>query len=594
MLLLCPKASQEDSSLRTTMSFLFRRRKNSEFSDYDGSRPATPSKKKLSQASIHFLRKVRSIRGVVEAYATDKKTTFIKLENQRVICLKGHNPDPLYECLKEMYRAQENEQYLNYLQGSRSSGASSSERSRFTYTIPEYDHGVSCSDNIKEYVFKRKFKGKRPLGSVSSKSSLISGSQSSLEGATLSRKTGAGFISGYTPGRINGRRELRGSVADANDSYDAALLQIDEYMRDSFNIDFVNLFPHSSGLRKSSWGDYSDNEDNYSPHQTLKQYEHLPYKHFPPLTSYSDESCDDNTVNLKETDGYHPSSAANYESSGRKGSVESKKVFNSPQNTTASLSTAPTEQRRHTICNPQKTKCTQKFIKVYRPGHTRPIFITGATTLGGLPEPSTKKQDRLSERLKHKPTITRGNESIRLDARQDENIVASCPIFCEAEEAEERMATGYGQAVSHSESCLTGRRLYAERTPNSELTEYVKDAHIENAKPSMVSNTQDSTPHPLEGTSQDANDLVRTLFDNLSIGAPELSAVQNKVSIPGDTTSIRQPICISTINYSNPEEDDTTGINSAAIQTSQQSYECDVNYDGCQSVSWNSDDRKTV
>ncbi|GFS06511.1 hypothetical protein ElyMa_006545700 [Elysia marginata] len=534
------------------MSFLFRR--DGSWFQKNESKSSVGSKNKVPQARIHFLRKIRSIQGVTEAYASDKRTTFVKLENQRIICLKGYNANPLYDSLREMYRAQDNEQFLSYLQGSKSSGAtSSSDKQRKRYRAPAYEFGVSCSDNVRDYVLKKKFPGRATPRSTSSGTSLMSGSQSSLDGPNLKTPPQGGSSSGYvsekpalrrgstvesdpTPMAVKvpllwkALRELKGTEYNDDKYRRAALRQIDEYMKNSLNMDFVQLFTDS--LAMTSSGVYDDeDEDIYNSgtlHHHLKQYENLPYKdHFPPLTTFSDESDDDeqndqtvehqnkNEQRLSTEPVLQPFAG---QTSQRRNSDQTDKILGALRKM---QTTSPgSQQRRNTIDSPQKKPKKLRFIKVYRPGHSRPIFISGATTLGGLPEPSDSTEKRLSDNLKHKP-ISATNLALR--EAKTETLASSCPLFCEAEESEAQLAAGYGQTSSLSESYIYGIRY---KWDDSDSTQEFVQKNLQSSRTGAqlpkvgvrAPKSEYDTSFAMEKSLQEANDLVRTLFDNLSIG----------------------------------------------------------------------------
>ena len=536
----------------------------------------------------------------------------MKLENQRIVCLKGYNADPLYDCLMEMYRAQENEQFLKYLQGSRSSGTSSSDRARTTYTIPDYDVGVSCSDNVRDYVLKKKFPGKVFPRSTSSKTSLISGSQSSLEGTNV-KDPQEGMPSGYASEKLNkikddarnvtfgfsqkvpmlqkALRELKGSQYNDDKYRKAALRQIDEYMRSSFNMDFVNLFdPSALHSLDANEDDDEDASTLGGSHQVLKQYENLPYKqHFPPLTAYSDESGDEKTTEEPKTpqkkiqsvsDMPVPPSARR--SSLRRNSDEAGETRSSSRELQSSLLSEPL-QRRHSIGNPQKKKTKQRFIKVYQPGQSRPIFISGANTLGGLPEPTQTSEKRLSDRLKHVSP-----RNISQKQRETKPASNSCPLINEAGEKESRLAAGYDQATSLSETHLHRRRFKWDDSERAYASFQEKLRIIAAAKAAAAANeSQYETSIAMEKSLQEANDLVRTLFDNLSIGAPApviTVASSNCQENPGFSSAVQSTIS-STLNtttttvsqYSHPHEQNSTSES-----------------DSMPSASSHSDERKTV
>ena len=514
-----------------------------------------------------YKQKIKSIQGVMEAYASDKKTTFVKLENQRIICLKGYNANPLYDCLREMYRAQENETFLKYLQGSRSS-VSSTERPKPTYSIPAYDFGVCCSENVREYVLKKKFPNRPNPGTTSSKTSLVSGSQSSLDQAYVKLSPHGGISSGNVPEKSNRRgnngksdpipasqkvplihkalRELKGTELNDNKYHRATMQQIDEYMRNSFNTDFVNVFTDTQAMHASPDAYDDEDEDIYShraSHQTLKQYENLPYKeHFPPLTAYTDESGDEHRGRRLGSAEARRSQLARQVRPAS--ATQERDRSNSDQRDRNSGASRKQEtllhpeslQRRHSIANTQKKKVRPRFIKVYRPGHSRPIFISGATTLGGLPEPAPPARDtRLSDRLKHRPIPTENTPRGPEDSRQ---VTNSCPLFCEVEDRGECLVAGFNRTSSFSEAYLA-RRHSLDRPERSQET-FVKDIQTSfKSKAEDASGSQYETSLTMEKSLQEANDLVRTLFEDMSIGAPApvlTVATTNTQDSPGITS----------------------------------------------------------
>ncbi|RUS91026.1 hypothetical protein EGW08_001243 [Elysia chlorotica] len=599
MAVLCCTGLEESCKQSSIMPFLFRR--EGPWQEDQSSRSTSPcSKNKLSQANMHFLRKIRSIQGVTEAYASDKKTTLVKLENQRIVCLRGHNADPLYDCLREMYRAQENEQFIDYLQGSRTSvGSSTTNRPRSTHTIPDYDHRVSCSDNLRDYVLKKRFPRKETPRSTTPKTSPMSGSQSSLDGANAkvpregmsSNKqskavnTSRAEVSQKIPLLQKALRELKGTEYSDKKYQKAAWRQIDEYMRNSLNMDFANLCKASSAMGSvENLGD--DDED--ASHLTLRHYENLPYKHhFPPLTVYSDESGDEKTTQETKSREKKTSPGASVKSvvpssdlsSERRKSAGPEMIQSTSRNMESS--TLPEHmQRRHTIADPQKKPVKQRYIKVYSPGHKRPIFISGATTLGGLPEPS--QENRLSDRLEHISA-----RSIPQKQEKATPVASSCPVICEAGEREMRLAAGYEQTTSLSETNLCGRRSQWDDSERTYASFQEKLRIYTEAKAAALAQSQYETSEQMEKSLQEANDLVRTLFDDLSVRAP--APVITVASLSSQDHPGFTPVSEATI--SSPENSPpSTGIQYPQLRH----IETSESYDSLPSLSSHSDERQTV